>query len=470
MVGEVVANRFELCELVGTGGMSSVFRAHDRLLERTVALKLMHERHLDDDESLERFRREARTAAALSHPSIVTVIDRGQDAGRPYIVFEFVDGENLKQRVARTGPLSVRDALDIAVQVGRALAFAHQRGLVHRDVKPQNVLLNGHGRAKVTDFGIVRLRDAGDGLTQAGTVLGSSEYIAPEQAQGAAVDERTDVYSLAVVLYELLTGDVPFSGDNFVAVAMRHVEEPPPGLLERRPDAPARLDLAIARALAKDPRDRFPSMAAFCDELEACLRDSEQGPAGAETTVLRPRRRTRRRTWPLVALVAAIAALVATIAALLALSGGSGGGSPAPAAPVTLTAVGTYDPPPGDGAEHDADVAKATDGDPGTFWRTESYRSTLAALGKHGVGLVLDAGAPARSLRLVVTTDTPGFSAEILAGSSPDSGFRPVSSRQTVDASTTFDLTAGAERYYVVWITELPPGGAAHVNEATAAQ
>src|SRR3954471_21099410 len=216
VVRDLVPDRYELEELVGTGGMSSVFRAHDRMLDRKVALKVLHEQFTEDEEYVERFRREARAVARLSHPNIVTVIDRGEADGRQFIVFEYVDGENLKSVVEADGAMPVETAVSLAHQIARALAFAHEHGLVHRDVKPQNVLLNGDGRAKVTDFGIARSLDVKHGMTQTGTVLGTSDYIAPEQAQGQQVAERTDIYSLGVVVYELLTGEVPFPGENFV--------------------------------------------------------------------------------------------------------------------------------------------------------------------------------------------------------------------------------------------------------------
>src|SRR3954454_1244904 len=253
--------------------MSNVFKARDRLLERHVALKILHEHFSHDGEYVERFRREARAVAQLSHPNIVTVIDRGEADGRQFIVFEYVDGANLKALVDRSGSMPIETAVSLAHQIARALAFAHEHGLVHRDVKPQNVLLNGDGRAKVTDFGIARSLDVKHGMTQTGTVLGTSDYIAPEQAQGQQVSAQTDVYSLGVVLYELLTGEVPFPGENFVAVAMRHINEEPPSARERRADVPLRLDAALQRAMAKQPGDRFPSMDAFCAELEACLRE-----------------------------------------------------------------------------------------------------------------------------------------------------------------------------------------------------
>ena len=188
--GDLIADRYELEELVGTGGMSTVFRAHDRQLERRVAIKILHEHYADDPEYLERFRREARAVAKLSHPNIVTVIDRGDDGGRQYIVFEHVEGENLKELVVRSGRLPVRRALELALDVAGGLAFAHDHGLVHRDVKPQNVLLSREGEAKVTDFGIARSLHVEHGVTQTGTVLGTGEYLAPEQASGKQVVAR----------------------------------------------------------------------------------------------------------------------------------------------------------------------------------------------------------------------------------------------------------------------------------------
>ena len=477
MTGELVANRYELEELVGTGGMSSVYRALDTLLERNVALKILHPHYGDDAEYVERFRREARSVAQLSHPNIVTVIDRGQSDDQQYIVFEYIDGESLKQLVDRSGPLPARRVVELGLQMAEALAFAHQHGLVHRDVKPQNVLINADGEAKVTDFGIARSLDVEHGVTQTGTVLGTSNYLSPEQARGQAVTPATDVYSLGVVLYELLTGEVPFPGENFVAVAMKHINEPPPSLLEKRPDVPLRLVYAIERALAKDPNDRFPSMDAFAAELRACLVDAGE-PDAAQTfiqpaAVLKQSRphRTRaagRSRWPLVlvALLAVAAAIVAALVLRGSNSGkssqGSGGG--ASGAPITLTAARAFDPY-GSGGEHDSYASRATDGNPQTYWDTEHYNS---GLGKPGVGLVLDAGAGKKLGSITVHSSTPGFTAEILAGNTVGTGMKVDSATQTGGATTTFPLRGATARYYILWITNLGSNSSVRIEEVTA--
>jgi tRNA A-37 threonylcarbamoyl transferase component Bud32 len=481
VVGEVISGRYELEELLGSGGMSSVFRARDRLLDRHVALKVLHARYSDDDEHVARFRREARTVARLSHPHIVTVIDRGVDEGRQFIVFEHVQGENLKELVRRSGPLPAQRAVALGLAVAEGLAFAHAQGLVHRDVKPQNILLDEEGEVKVTDFGIARSLDVDRGLTQAGTVLGTSEYISPEQAGGGVVTPATDIYSLGIVLWELLTGAVPFSGDSFMAVALRHVNEQPPSLLDVRPDAPPRLAAAVDRALAKNPADRFPSMQAFAQELRLCLDDldSEQTAVGMALPPLariRPRRRTGRRR-PIAIGVLLVAAVAAIVVGSLALRGSgtsgpggstSGGQGTPPGGTAGVRGVTSYDPQ-GNGQEHSASAPNATDGDPTTYWYTETYKSRSFGGLKDGVGLVLDAGESVRLESLTVSTTTPGFQAAVLTGDSETGRFATSDSAvETVGPTTTFTLEGATARYYCLWITELPPGGVAKIAEVTA--
>ena len=489
-VGELIAGRYELEELVGEGGMSSVYRAHDAVLERRVAIKVLHEHFSHDAEYVERFRREARAIARLAHPHIVTVIDRGEWKSRQFIVFEHVEGETLKEVVTREGPLPVGRALELACQIARALAFAHDLGIVHRDVKPHNVLVDAGGNAKVTDFGIARSLDADDALTETGTVLGTGHYISPEQASGERADEASDQYSLGIVLYELLAGEVPYPGENLMNVAMRHVSEPVPSVRAARPDVLERVDAVVARALAKRPDERYPSMEALAAELEACLgevgRPAEAGRVGEDTGVIpapaprpavpapapapaRPRADRRRPRFGLLAVT--LLALAAVAGGLVALGlllddvpglpdgvGGGGGGGGGETA-VTLQAVTDFDPEGGDG-EHPEDVPAATDGDGTTYWTTETYSD----FSKSGVGFVLAAGSPVVLTRLVITSDTPGFTVEIRAGDREQGPFEPVSEEQQVGRRASFDLeTDGERRFYLVWITD--PNTRAHVNE-----
>ncbi|HXV33714.1 MAG TPA: protein kinase [Gaiellaceae bacterium] len=494
-VGELIVGRYELEELVGEGGMSTVYRAYDTVLERRVAIKILHEHFSRDPEYVERFRREARAIARLAHPNVVTVIDRGEWEGRQFIVFEHVAGENVKAVIVREGPLPVDRALSLACQIARALAFAHELGIVHRDVKPHNVLLDGTGTAKVTDFGIARALDADDGLTATGTVLGTGQYLSPEQANGERGDERSDQYSLGVVTFELLTGEVPYSGDNLMALALRHVKDPVPSVRRLRPEVPECVDAVVARAMAKRPEDRFGSMETLAGALESCLAEAlEKQARGREedTGVLAasppppappaPRRAPARPSRPepahaqptrprrsglRIAGVLLLAAVV-LVGNLLVLEilfedglpglPGLGGGDPVP---VQIEAVSDLDPFGDNQAEHPEAVPAATDGDPATFWTTEEYRS----FAKEGVGIVVDAGSRVELSRVVLLTDTPGFTALIAASNDAGADFVDVAGSREVGRRTTFEIDTRGEsyRYYVVWITDLE--GVAHVNE-----
>jgi eukaryotic-like serine/threonine-protein kinase len=329
----------------------------------------------------------------------------------------------------------------------------------------------------VTDFGIARSLDV-HGVTQTGTVLGTSDYIAPEQARGQKVDPKTDIYSLGVVLYELLTGEVPFSGDNFVAVAMRHVSEPPPSVLERRPDCPVRVDLAIQRAMAKDPADRFASMDELCAELEACLAELDGRDDEGATMIVppapRPRRarpqRERRRFPGGIALIVLLAAVLVAGGAYLLLSTDSAKKalhvSSAASKPVQLQGLTAYDPE-GDGSEHAEEAHFATDHNAGTSWDTEHYNN----FAKGGVGLVLQAPRPVALSKMTVNSIGSDFDAEIKAGNASGGPYTDVSGDfQPVGRRKTFSVdTHGRKyRYYLVWLKLPFAGGRAQISGVTA--
>ena len=457
MTGEVIAGRYELEERVGSGGMSTVYRAHDSLLERKVALKILHQRFGDDEEYVERFRREARAVAQLAHPNIVTVIDRGEDAGRQYIVFEYVEGDDLKQLIDKAGPLPIDQVVELGREIAAALAFAHERGIVHRDVKPQNVLLS-EGRAKVTDFGIARSLDVEHGVTQTGTVLGTSNYIAPEQASGQPIDDRSDVYSFGVVLFELLTGTVPFEGESFVAVALQHINEPAPSVLERRPDTPPRLARLVDAMLAEGPRrasldGRGPRRARRRRQLRR--------PATARSSSRRP-------------------------AARRAANGGAAGGrwcspcsacscSPARRRACSCPTTTTGTPPrrarspSTPSAPRTPQVTASTTARSGTqstrtarrTGRPRATASRTASFGKEGVGLRLAANRPPSAL--VVESETPGFTAEVRSGD------QVVAPPRQAGTRTTFALPEDVNSTeLVLWITNRGDNEAVRINEVRA--
>src|SRR5258708_4992740 len=270
MVGTTLSGRYRLEARIGSGGMSTVYRALDETLQRQVAIKLMNREVASDSDLLERFRREARAVAQLSHPHIVGVIDAGEDEGRPYIVFEYVEGETLKERIRRVGRLPIAEAVAYAIEIARALGAANARHLVHRDVKPQNVLIDEEGSAKVTDFGIARTLEE-EGLTADGRVIGTTDYVSPEQALGQPVTGQSDLYSLGIVLYEMLVGEVPYKGENQVAVAMKHVREVLPDVQSQRPEVSAALAAVVDRATAKRQQDRNTANAELITNLETVI-------------------------------------------------------------------------------------------------------------------------------------------------------------------------------------------------------
>ena len=272
--------RYRIVRKLGTGGMANVYLAEDEVLGRRVAIKILNDRHAGDDQFVERFRREAKNAASLSHPNIVSIYDRGDAEGTYYIAMEYLDGRSLKELIVARGPAPVNVAIDYARQILAAIRFAHRHGIVHRDIKPHNVLVDTEGRLKVTDFGIARAGTSQ--MTEAGSIIGTAQYLSPEQAKGAPVDQTSDLYSVGVVLYELLTGVVPFSGDTPVEIAMKHLSSTPEAPSAKRSEIPRDLDMIVMRALAKDPADRYQSAEEMDADLARVARGAAVSPATEE--------------------------------------------------------------------------------------------------------------------------------------------------------------------------------------------
>jgi serine/threonine-protein kinase len=484
VIGTKLSGRYRIEDEIGSGGMSTVYRAFDETLERPVAVKILHSDFSREPRQLERFRREARTVAQLSHPHVVMVIDAGEDEGKPYIVFAHIRGETLKDRIRREGALPIPEAVAYAIEIGRALEAAHEQGLVHRDVKPQNVLIDEEGRAKVTDFGIARGLD-GEQLTAAGRVVGTTDYVSPEQAMGQEVTGQSDVYSLGIVLYEMLTGEVPFKGTSGVSVAMKHVREGLPDVQRRRPEISAALAAVVERATAKELVNRYPSMRELVRDLEEVLayETARSGNATGEATAILNRlpesvsRRRSKRRFALQALAYVLAAgAVAAGAALLLGDRNSDSKDAGKVGNLTEISLGqgdahAYDPPPGDGGENDSQLALALDGDRTTAWETEHYDTPALGNIKKGVGLYLDAGRPVVARALRITTPKAGWKLELYVADSvpPElSGWTRVGDGTMDSTRQTFPLDTAqqASRYYLVWITELTQGSTGRSNAA----
>lgn len=275
MINRTLDNRYTILERIGGGGMADVYRAHDKLLDRSVAVKVLRAQFTDDEEFVTRFRREAQAAARLSHPNIVNIYDVGRDEDSYYIVMEYISGETLKDRIVREGPLPVETAVRVALEIAEALEHAHQNNIVHCDIKPHNILMTRSGRVKVTDFGIARAVTSAT-MTQTGTIIGSVHYFSPEQARGGAVSAKSDIYSLGAVMYEMLTGVVPFTGETPISIAIKHIQDDPTPLREINPSVPPILEALVLKAMAKNPEQRFTDVGAMIADLRSAqhfLRD-----------------------------------------------------------------------------------------------------------------------------------------------------------------------------------------------------
>jgi beta-lactam-binding protein with PASTA domain/predicted Ser/Thr protein kinase len=304
----MVDGRYRILRRLGSGGMADVYEAEDTQLGRRVALKLLHRRFAEDGEFVERFRREASAAAGLSHPNVVQVFDRGEWDGTYYIAMELLEGRNLKQVVREHGALEPALAVDIVLQILKAARFAHRRGVVHRDIKPHNVIVDEEGRAKVTDFGIARA-GASD-MTETGSIMGTAQYLSPEQAQGQPVDARSDLYSIGVVLYELLTGAPPFDADSAVTIALKQVAEDPLPPQQRNPAVTPALDAVVMRSLRKDPAERFQDADEFIAALESAMTGAYVPPDDPVALL----EEEDRRNWKRIAVIALVVLALAALA------------------------------------------------------------------------------------------------------------------------------------------------------------
>lgn len=503
--GRVLGGRYRLTRELARGGMATVWDAQDPLLSRRVAVKILHPELAIDDSLRARFRHEAVAAAKLSHPAIVATYDTGDD-GVAYIVMQLVEGPTLRRMLDRRGRLPPGEAADIAAQVAEALDHSHRHGLVHRDIKPANVLVPPDGQIKVTDFGIAKATGDED-LTRTGTVVGTARYLAPEQVSGDPVDGRADIYALGLVLYEMLTGALPFTGDSELTTAMARLTCAPDPVRMHRPDVPPMLEAVVSRSLAREPDDRFPSAGALLDALEPAREPpsgslpavprarepvtpatdrtvgvdrtaSSAAPSPSPPTPPPPPRAVRPRRWSraLVALLVLAAVGAAAYAGVRALTddGGGGVGGPGvstPAGPITIVGADDFDPL-GDDQENQETAANVFDGDPQTAWETEQYEAPAQEFGgaKDGVGVSVELGGVHDLSTVAVTADETGWSAEVYVADQPGADLAAWGqARGTVDdTGTTAEITLDdgtRGQNVLLWLTRLPPSGKLHVSD-----
>ncbi len=480
--------------------MAQVWGATDQVLARQVAVKVLHPHLARDHSFVKRFRGEAVAAARLAHPSIVSIYDTLAEDGINAIVMELVVGTTMRADLDQHGPLELDAVLAIGTQVADALGAAHASGLVHRDVKPANILLSGDGRVLVADFGIAKAAEGSD-LTSDGSMVGTAKYLAPEQVEGAPIDGRTDLYALGIVLYEALTGSPPFAADTDAGTALARLHQDPTPPRQLRPHIPVAVELVVTRALARRPDDRFADAATMRRALLAAGADPTQAPAVAQAAVAastderpaaspsspppprrpvlpgpapvpapggdpsdpsdwgRPRPVTRRARWPWV--VAGLLFLVGVGAGLVALA--NSGIAEGPGRTIAIADVTTFDPPPGDLVENDGQLGFITDGDPETAWSTERYGSPELTSDKDGVGLVVALGESTDLRRLDITTPAGGWTAQVhvVDGELPDDigGWgEPVNEAAEVDAGTVrVEIDGASGDAILIWFTRLAP-------------
>ncbi len=481
--GRVLSGRYHLVEPLARGGMATVWVADDPVLSRRVAVKILRDDLAADLLVRDRFRGEAIAAARLAHPNVVSTFDTGDDDGIAYIVMELVPGPTLRQLIRETGGLPVAETLRIGAQVADALDAAHRAGLVHRDVKPANVLVPPSGPVKVTDFGIAKAAGVDD-LTRTGTVMGTARYLAPEQVHAHTIDARTDIYALGLLLFEMLCGHPPFGGESDVATAVARLTTSAPAIRTERPDVPLPLDDLVHRCLARRPEARPATAGEVRDDLvrigsgerapatparppvpAAAATHPRTAPAPAPVTATAaPRRRGSGFWWAFLVVVVAIAAGVAAFLLVRddSSSPGSRSAATTTAGPIAIAQAAAFDPF-GTGGENDEQAPRAIDGDLATSWSTETY--TNFSRDKPGVGLTLDLGEPHAIRSVTVDTDSLGWSASIyvadeVGAALPEWGKR-VASGADLARHHVFRLPSGTEGgALLVWLTALPRGPA----------
>ena len=475
MHGQVVKGRYKIDKPIGSGGMATVYRAFDMVLNRPVAVKILHVRFTNNAHFVERFKREAHSAASLIHRNIATIYDTGYTDGIYYIVMEYIHGKTLKDLIDEHAPFSATIIADIARQVVDALAHAHSKGIIHRDIKPQNIMLTADKIVKVSDFGIARAL-AMPGLTQNGRVLGTARYISPEQARGKPADHRSDLYSLGVILYEMATGEPPFTGTSSVEIAGKHVAEFPKHVREVNPNIPIVLEVIINKLMRKEPGDRYESAEALLEDLEYW--DSKETRELMRTVIPKRLERARARRVKRTRLTGFAKTLLILGALSIAVAGYYGAGDKEPPTtvetrtsvkePVTEEArvatervetlipveVVDYDPG-GNGDENPSLVARIIDGDDSTGWSTESYRTSNFGKLKDGTGAYIDFGKRVDMKEMTIIS-SGGWSGAVKA-SDDVLNWTMVKEIKGAQPEISLKMEDTYHRYYLIWITDLSP-------------
>lgn len=490
----LLAGRYFLEERIAAGGMATVWRAYDETLARTVAVKILHA-HLSADEDVRaRFRREAVTAAKLVHPGIVGLYDTGEEGEVTFLVLEFVDGVTLRDLLMGRERLDVGEASAIGARVAEALGYAHARGLVHRDVKPANILIASDGTVKLADFGIAQVAESARDLTQTGTVLGTAAYVAPEQVRGETLDGRADLYALGCVLYETICGHRPFAGPSSVSLAARRLTEDPLPLRAIRPDVPRALDEIVMTALQREVDARFADGAAFAQALGAwethvpLVLPAPETPEPADEDAPRSFLRSER-AWlaPVIALLVVAATLTGVGLATGVLESTRVPTLPAArveevaqTAPIQLdpNRMQAFDPVEvegfvgGDEVENDELLSNLLDGDADTSWRTERYEDPAFGRLKPGVGFVVDLGSRYTLSDATFTTTTPGisFDVRVADGRFEDAeDWEVAATVREARAEERVDLGEVTGQFVLVYIVPdlVDDGGGAHAELST---